>query len=66
MVYKFASMVLANHVKKNLPQIISKEPSTFVPGRLITGNVATSYECMHSLKAKKNNKMAYCFLKLDM
>ena len=64
--YKIASKVIAICLKEVLPEIISEEQSTFVPGRLIIDNIMSAYECLHFMKKNKEKFHISRALKLDM
>lgn len=51
--YTIISKILVSRLKSILPNIISKEQSTFVTGRLIQDNIAVIHEVFHFLNRKK-------------
>lgn len=57
--------MLANRLHEVLDEIISEEQSAFVPGRLITDNIITAYECDHAMR-KKKGKHGWCAVKIKM
>ena len=65
-IFKLASKVIANTLKKILPSIISDTQSAFVHGRLITDNILVAFEAMHHISKKKASKKGTMALKLDM
>jgi hypothetical protein len=64
--YKIIAKVVANRLKKVLPQIISLYQNAFFPGRLITDNILVAFEALRSMNVRKKGKEGYMALKLDM
>lgn len=65
-VMKIVTKVVANRIKKVLPEVIDEEQSAFVRGRLITDNALMAMECFHWPKKKARGKKGMMALKLDM
>jgi hypothetical protein len=65
-IYKLISKVLANRLKRILPEVVSQSQSVFVPGQLITDNILIAYEATYYLKHKKKGSLGYATIKLDM
>ncbi|XP_021889917.1 uncharacterized protein LOC110808658 [Carica papaya] len=53
-------------VKGVLPSLIAESQSAFVPGRLITDNIALTFEPIHKIKLAGNSKKASMALKIDI
>ena len=64
--YKLISKVLANLLKKILPDIISPTQSVFISGRLITDNILAAYETLHTMHTRLGGKKSFMTVKLDM
>ena len=64
--YRILAKVLANRLKKILPEVVSKSQSASVPGRLITDNVLVAFELMHHINQKRKGKDGQMAIKLDM
>ena len=47
--YKIFSKVLANRLKKILPNIITENQSVFTKSRLISDNILVAFESLHSM-----------------
>jgi hypothetical protein len=64
--YKLIFKVLANRLKKILPQIISKTQSVFILSRLISDNILTTYETLHTMHSRMMGKKGFMAVKLDI
>ncbi|XP_061999558.1 uncharacterized protein LOC133716939 [Rosa rugosa] len=64
-IYKLCSKVIANRLKRLLPQIISPFQSAFIPGRLITDNKLAANELAHFIHNKRSGD-EFMALKLDL
>ena len=64
--YKLVSKVLANWLKRVLPQIISESQSAFQSDKAISGNILVAFETLHHMKMKKTGKIGHMVLKLDI
>ena len=63
--YKIFSKVLANRLKKILPNIITKNQSAFTKSRLISDNILVAFKSLHSMQ-KHIGKEGFMAIKLDM
>ncbi|XP_042939495.1 uncharacterized protein LOC122274525 [Carya illinoinensis] len=64
--YKIIAKTLANRLKKVLGDVISRTQSAFVPQRLITDNIITAYEVLHSMQTRQKDRVGSMALKLDI
>ena len=64
--YKIFSKVLANRLNKTLPHINTKHQSAFTKDHLISNNIITAFESLHSMHNHKSTKEGYMAIKLDM
>ena len=63
---RLTSKVIANRLKRFLPNIVSENQSAFMYDRLITDNIIVAFETMHHLNKKRSGKIGEMALKLDM
>lgn len=64
--YKIVSKVLANRLRKIIPECISEEQSGFVEGRSILDNALIAIEVVHYMKCKTRGKVGDVALKIDI
>ena len=64
--YRVYSKVLANRLKKVLPNIVSEQQSAFMTNRLISDNIMVTFETLHYMRNHSTGNTGYMALKLDM
>ena len=62
-IYKIISKLMANRLKKEIVDLISKEQSGFIASRKILDGIIIATEVIHSMAKSKEKAM---FIKLDM
>ena len=60
--YRILAKVLANHLKKIMPQLISKHQSAFMLDRLITDNILVAFETLHYMRNHCTGKTGFRLL----
>ena len=65
-IFKIASKLLANRLKKVLDGVVSKAQSAFVSRRFITDSILIAHEVLHFLKRKREGRIGYAALKIDI
>ena len=66
LLYKIFSEVLANRLKKFMPDLITKHQSAFAKNSLISNHVLVAFETLHCMKSHNSRKTGFMALKLDM
>ena len=64
--YKIVSKVVANKLKRIIPNLILKSQSAFQLDKAISANILVAFETLHHMKNHKSKKMGFLALKLDM
>ena len=64
--YKIVSKVMANRLKRILPNLISESQSAFQADKAISDNILVAFETLHHMKNQKLKKKGFLALKLDM
>ena len=64
--YRVYSKVLANRLKKLLPNIVSEQQSAFMTDCLISDNIMVAFETLHYIRNHSTGSIGFMALKLDM
>ena len=64
--YKIFAKVLANRLKKFMPELITEHQSAFAKNRFISNNFLVSFEILHCMKNHNLGETDFMAVKLDM
>jgi hypothetical protein len=64
--YNIVSKCMVNRFRPLLGEVISKNQSAFVPGRMITDNALLAFECLHYMEHDTTINSSFCAYKLDL
>ncbi|CAN0847041.1 Transposon TX1 uncharacterized 149 kDa protein [Linum grandiflorum] len=64
--YQILAKVLANRLRRFMPDLIKEEQSAFVQGRSIIDNAMIAFESIHSMTTKPPTKVGSVALKVDI
>ena len=64
-VYKTLTKVIATRLRRVMPQIISTNQCSFVPGRQGKNNIIVAHEVIHSMRNRKGKK-GFMAIKIDL
>ena len=64
--YKLVSKLLANRLKKILPNIISESQSAFQTDKDISNKILVAFESLHHMKLRKRGRSGFMAMKLDI
>lgn len=65
-IYKVISKSMVNRFRPLLGDIVSKEQSAFIPGRMITDNALIAFECIHAIQRGIGDQEEFCAYKFDL
>lgn len=65
-IYKVMSKCMVNRLRPLFGDLVSKEQSAFVLGRMITDNALIAFECIHAIQRGSGDQEEFCAYKLDL
>ncbi|CAN0914973.1 Transposon TX1 uncharacterized 149 kDa protein [Linum grandiflorum] len=64
--YRLVAKVLANRLRRIMPNLVAEEQSAFVTGRSIVDNILIAFETLHGMKLRRRAKHGEVAIKIDI